>query len=463
MAKLTKSIIEATRPAAGKRVELWDDSLPGFGARVSARGCSFVLMHRGAAGEVRRLTLGKYPGLTVDAARKLAMAAKLAVAEGRDPGRERKARREAEASRETVAELWERVYADAGPRWSDSMKLESARRWRLFIGPALGALDVAAVKRSHVHKLHQSLMERPVQANRVLAQVRALFNVARDWGALEGENPAAGVRMYPETPRTVFLSGDQLRALLEAIREEEALGGVRAVERTGEAVPGVRGGKGLREAASRGIPRETASLFRLLAFTGARLSEILKAQWGFVDWAGSALRLPRSKTGAKVVWLNATAAAELRRLYESRNPASPWIIPGRGTAAPLAPPQKAWRRVRTRAAELFAARQATGEALDGDAETLRELHLHDLRHAAASFAVAAGVPLFAVGKVLGHSTPATTQRYAHAADAVARDAAEAMGAAMLAAMEARARVLPVAPPAEAPNGNADNGKAAGGA
>ena len=41
------------------------------------------------------------------------------------------------------------------------------------------------------------------------------------------------------------------------------------------------------------------------------------------------------------------------------------------------------------------------------------LRVHDLRHTVASLALQEGVPLSIVGKMLGHSTPAVTNRYAH--------------------------------------------------
>jgi len=49
---------------------------------------------------------------------------------------------------------------------------------------------------------------------------------------------------------------------------------------------------------------------------------------------------------------------------------------------------------------------------------------HDLRHTAASMLIQAGVPLYTVGTILGHSDARTTKRYAHLA---VRDLREAMG------------------------------------
>lgn len=61
----------------------------------------------------------------------------------------------------------------------------------------------------------------------------------------------------------------------------------------------------------------------------------------------------------------------------------------------------------------WAARKAAG---------MEHVHFHDLRHSFASMLINQGVDLYTVGKLLGHASPATTQRYAHLADAPLRAA-----------------------------------------
>ena len=54
--------------------------------------------------------------------------------------------------------------------------------------------------------------------------------------------------------------------------------------------------------------------------------------------------------------------------------------------------------------------------------------IHDLRHAFASVAASSGMGLPILGKILGHSQPQTTQRYAHlASDPVKAAAATVAG------------------------------------
>ena len=67
---------------------------------------------------------------------------------------------------------------------------------------------------------------------------------------------------------------------------------------------------------ARPAPRCSSSIaaIRLLIFTGCRLSEILTLRWEHVDLGRGCLRLPDSKTGAKVVHLNGAAVAVLQSL-----------------------------------------------------------------------------------------------------------------------------------------------------
>ena len=55
------------------------------------------------------------------------------------------------------------------------------------------------------------------------------------------------------------------------------------------------------------------------------------------------------------------------------------------------------------------------------------VRIHDLRHSFASHLVSKGESLHVVGRLLGHTQPQTTARYAHLADTALRDAANRMG------------------------------------
>jgi integrase len=136
------------------------------------------------------------------------------------------------------------------------------------------------------------------------------------------------------------------------------------------------------------------------------LREILHAKWENVDVERGILFLPDSKTGPKPVFLNAAAIAILASLPRLDN--NPHIFPGQKDGAPRFRLDKPWSTIR----------KAAG---------LGGLRLHDLRHSFASVGAGASLGLPIIGKLLGHTQAATTQRYAHLADNPVRAAAEAIG------------------------------------
>jgi integrase len=412
--RLTKRLVESITPGTVD-VIVWDTAVRGFHVKVTPTGRRvYLAYYRNAAGQQRRPRIGEHGSVTVDEARAIAQELLGQVAAGKDPS----AARQAARRKTTLEEFWERFADDARTRWKPSTAAAMKRLWETHLRPSLGSLPLDAITRAEVALLHQRLAKTPTDANRTLALLKSMLNRAIDWGAFEGANPTARIKPYPEKPREAFLDGQQLRALLEAIAHEEALGGRKAVRRAGEAEKGKRGGKGLKETESRGISPHAAGFFRLLIYTGARMNEVKTARWSFVDWETAALRLPDSKTGKKVVWLNSLAEAELRRLHGIRSQ-DEWIIEGRRHGRPLDNAQKPWRRVRIRAAEILG-----GES--DQAKGLLALRLHDLRHSFASFAVGAGVPLMLVGKALGHAEARTTERYAHVLENPIREASEAV-------------------------------------
>ena len=69
--------------------------------------------------------------------------------------------------------------------------------------------------------------------------------------------------------------------------------------------------------------------------------------------------------------------------------------------------------------------------------------LHDLRHSFASFAVADGASLFLVGKLLGHASSRTTERYAHLSGDPLQDAAAAIGRKLMPPEGGDSQVIPL--------------------
>ena len=161
----------------------------------------------------------------------------------------------------------------------------------------------------------------------------------------------------------------------------------------------------LREAVAASKNRQLPHIVDLLLYTGARLRELLEARWEHVDVQRRAWLIPMSKTGkARRVPLSTAALAVIEGLPRFNR--CPYLLPNPATQRPFTDVKHPWQTAR-------------------DAAGLPDLRLHDLRHSAASFMVNSGVDLFAVGKVLGHASYQSTQRYSHLANDTLLAAVEA--------------------------------------
>ena len=368
MPKITKRLVEAAKPQ-DKDYIICDDDLAGFAVRILPSGRrSYIVQYR-IGNRYRRMSLGAHGVLTPEKARRMAFKVLAAVKEGEDPAGERFRARKAC----TVKDLAERFDQEhISVRLKPGTATEYRRNLRRFILPALGRLKVGDVTRADVAKFHHDLRHIPYQANRNLEVISKMFSMAEMWGMRpDGSNPRLHIKKYPEEKRERYLSQKELSDLGSVLNEAEEMGvdNIYAI-----------------------------SAIRLLIFTGCRLNEIMSLKWTEVDFANSCLRLSDSKTGARVVHLGPPALDLLKNLKQQ--PKNPWVICGKIPGTNRKEIQKFWQRIRKRAG-------------------IEDVRIHDLRHSFASNAVAQGMSLPMIGKLLGHTQVQTTARYAHlAADPV---------------------------------------------
>jgi integrase len=226
----------------------------------------------------------------------------------------------------------------------------------------------------------------------------------------EGHNPTKGLQKYREQGRERFLTTDELARLGAALAEGETVGLPYDIDETN---PKAKHAPNADKRRAKLDPFAVAAI-RLLILTGARLREILDAQWQHVDTERGVIFLPDSKTGKKPVYLSAAALLILSALPRVKS--NPHIIAGEREGAPRADLKKPWAAVCKTA------------GLDG-------VRLHDLRHSFASIGAGASMGLPVIGKLLGHSQAATTHRYAHLDADPLRRAVETIGATISAAMD----------------------------
>lgn len=389
MPKLTKTVVDQEAPGKARRI-VWDEALKGFGLRIEPTGRKvYFIRYRangGGRGETARdYTLGVHGALTAEEARKLAKAALAKVGQGLDPAGEKAARRAAKSVADMAAHYLDRYAKDAG------LRPATIRQARLVLEahvlPKLGRMKVADVRTPDVRRVHAAAQEVAGRyiANRTLAYLRKLLSLSIEAGE-RLDNPAKGVKPYPEDRRERYLSEDEAARFFKALETLD--------------------------------DPDAADALRFLLLTGARRSEVLGAPFSQFDLDAGVWTKPSAHTKQKKthrLYLEGPAL-ELVRRRRAADPFGVWLFPGRDRAKPRADLKRPWVRVR-------------------DAADLKGMMIHSLRHSHASFLISAGVPLAVVGRELGQTQAATTQRYAHVADQAQREAMAQVGAKLAALAE----------------------------
>lgn len=370
MLKISKRTVEALE-AQDRDVDHYDEDLKGFGVRVrpSGRKTYFVMMRHRCV--MRRFTIGTHGAVTAEAARLKAKQIISDLAIDKNPTEVQEAVRNSV----TVRSLGERFIDEYVPcHLKPSTQVEYKRCIDIFINPEIGTLKLVSVERPDIAKIHHQLRHIPYQANRVLGVLSIMFNLAESWGLRpQFSNPCRGVKKFKEKKRERFLNREELRRLGEALRIEEEF-----------------------------APSAVACI-RLLLLTGCRLGEIQTLKWSYLDLDTCLAFLPDSKTGRKTLYLGSVVVKLLKSIPRRKN--NPYVITGDVEGQHLTDMQKPWRRIRRLA-------------------DLPDVRIHDLRHTFASSGVALGQGLPIIGRLLGHTQPQTTARYAHLAATPALEVAD---------------------------------------
>jgi integrase len=366
MPNLTKSFIDSLAPTDKDQI-FWDDRLKGFGVKVTPKGKKvYLLKYRNSVRQQRKPIIGVHRKITCEQARLIAQNWFHELSQGNDPFTIREKLR----SSPSMSELCDRYLTEhARPKKKPGgVKLDEGYIDN-YIKPRLGNSKAAIVSQTDIVSFHRGMHETPAQANRILATLSKMFNLAEKWGIRElNSNPVRGIDKYPEKPKERFLSVPEIQAVHSAISELES---------------------------EKVLTEHAAALFRLLMLTGARRNEILTAKWEWVDLKKGLIALPDSKTGKRPLYLPPYAIEILSTLPRVKG--NPYIIVGKNPGTHFIGVRKLWLKVLKLA-------------------KVKDVRLHDLRHTYAAQSIELGVPLFHVGKMLGHKKARTTERYAHLAN-----------------------------------------------
>ena len=312
----------------------------------------------------------------------------------------------AERAAPTVAELADRFNKEHLPRKRPGTQDEYQRLLRIHILPALGSKRVADLRHADADAMHRKIAATaPYAANRAVAVLSKMMSLAIKW-ELRADNPVRGIERAPEHKRERFLTGTEIARLSEALAAH--------------------------------AEQSSANAVRLLLLTGARRGEVLSARWEQFDlgagiWTKPAAstkgnkehRLPLSAPALQLLsGMKAAADKENARRKQDALEPLPFLFPG-ADGKPLGSIKHFWTAICGKAG-------------------IAGVRVHDLRHTHASILASLGLSLPIIGRLLGHTQAATTNRYAHLFDDPLRAATERLGAIVTRAGKPAAEVVPLA-------------------
>ena len=210
---LSKRFLEGVS-VNGKEAIFWDRDLAGFGVRVyPSEKKVFVVQIRGF-GRSKRVTLGRYPDLTPEAARKKAAAVIARIKKGQPPVPPEP------APVPTVADLAERYHREyVEMHCKPATVSHYGLMLRKHIVPALGERLVAEVEYGDILSFHNGLHQMPTVANRAVDILVKMFNLADAWGwRPAGSNPCREIRRFKVKKHERFLTQEELYRLGQALR-----------------------------------------------------------------------------------------------------------------------------------------------------------------------------------------------------------------------------------------------------
>ncbi|WP_431300633.1 tyrosine-type recombinase/integrase [Tabrizicola sp. BL-A-41-H6] len=340
--KLTSRYIETVKAPGPKRLEVYDQLLPGFGVRVSTTGRKTWFCSARTNGRTQRVKIGTYPAVGLADARERAQSILHDAQLGITPPEK------CETLGETIP-MFIAIYAKPRNKgWLEQQRLLTQKWVPLFKSP----LD--EISRPDVVRVLDAIVASgtPGRANHALSALKKLMNWALDRGMIE-VNPIAGLKP-PTKPRARdrVLTDGELARLMDAAKRE-------------------------------GYPFGTIA--QVLLLTAQRRGEVSGMKWSSIDFETGVWTIPRenAKNGlAHDVPLSVSVLDLLRSV--PRFVGSDYVFTTTGKT-----PVSGYGRAKDR--------------LD-DAVGTEGWWYHDLRRTAASGMARIGVSPHVIEKVLNHKS-----------------------------------------------------------
>ena len=364
-------------PPTGQRETYHDLKTNGLQIRSTSGGVKTFSVFRWVKGSRRpeRVTLGRFPDISIEKARTMAAEINATIAKGDNPADAMRKFRDEPTLRDLFADYLERHAKVHKKSWIEDQR-QFDRYMKKFSGRKLSSFQPSDFQRLH-HKIGEE--NGNYAANRLLSLLRAMFNRAKDWGVWTKDNPTQGIKKFKEKSRDRFLQSDELPKFFQALQDEE--------------------NEAMRD------------YFLISLLTGARRANVLSMRWADINFDRKEWRIEETKSGdPQTIPLTPEVTSILKERKKQAD--SLFVFPGIGKSGHMMEPKSGWKRILTRAG-------------------LQDLRIHDLRRTLGSWQAATGSSLPVIGKALGHKNASTTFIYARLDIDPVRKSVETANQAML--------------------------------
>lgn len=353
--KFTKTSLQnLPTPRKGTRNYYRDEKIPHLALRVTPTAKTFYWEAR-INGRQRKITLGRYPAISIDQARELAQEISGDYAKGIDVKEERSLSRD----EMTLGDLWhdyrENRKRKVPGQYSPTLDRQWKKHFKRWANKKLTDITFTRARRM-ILDIRKTA---PIHANRIQRQGQAMFNHAKRELRWQGDNPF-----------DFGLVSEKGRARKERIKPKEMPQFEMGLQACSE---------------SMGL------LFRTALYTGRRMGEVQAMRWEDLDLDEGIWTIPSTKSGEPQEAVLPTALVAM--LVERKATASsPWVFPSPSKSGHVEEIKKAWEQVR-------------------EASGLHHLQARDLRRTHASWAQDLNAPIAVVQEILGHAEYSTTAKH----------------------------------------------------
>ncbi|MFY0992734.1 tyrosine-type recombinase/integrase [Halomonas sp. C05BenzN] len=421
-AKITARTAADFHASASPAERLWDTLLGGFHLIRRKAATSWRLTYRNVAGKERTITLGRYPALTADQARKMAHETLGATYQGEDPLADRQAKRDhaRDLEQQTLAAYLDGPYElYQNRRKRGKATLQTLRReFSDWMTRPLGSLTRADVER------WQAAMEKRRLAfstcQRAYGALQTLLNHAAKRGTID-TNPIKGVKLErPALTEKELAEATSARRYLEDQEVVALFAGIEAYQeqrREERRRSRYHGKPWLPDLDGVAYVDYAPPLILLMFYTGFRPGDLHGLRWEHVNLTFATIRKVVEKIAHKrpepqTFPLSPEAVAVLKAWHQQQGePATGYVFanPKTGERYDYTAISRHWRRIKEHTAALTKKVQIP-RPLPAD------LELYSLRHNFASQLIMKGADLLAVSRLMGHADIQTTiEHYGHLA------------------------------------------------